>query len=125
MVNNICSINISFLLIFLIYFLLEDNCFTAFCCFLSNLNMNQPYIYIYPLPFEPPSHLLPHLGWLQSPCFSFLSHTANSHWLSILDMVYTLLYRYKHYYMDTLLYILTLLYTYNFIDTHYYIDTVL
>ena len=27
---------------FLIYFLLKDNCFTEFCCFLSNLNMNQP-----------------------------------------------------------------------------------
>ena len=25
----------------LIYFLLKDNCFTEFCCFLSNLNMNQ------------------------------------------------------------------------------------
>ena len=23
-------------------FLLKDNCFTEFCCFLSNLNMNQP-----------------------------------------------------------------------------------
>ena len=21
-----------------------------FCCFLSNLNMNQPYVYIYPFP---------------------------------------------------------------------------
>ena len=28
--------------IFFIYFLLKDNCFTEFCCFLSNLNMNQP-----------------------------------------------------------------------------------
>ena len=27
---------------FLIYFLLMDNCFTEFRCFLSNLNMNQP-----------------------------------------------------------------------------------
>ena len=26
----------------LIYFLLKDNCFTEFCHFLSNLNMNQP-----------------------------------------------------------------------------------
>ena len=25
-----------------IYFLMKDNCFTEFCCFLSNLNMNQP-----------------------------------------------------------------------------------
>ena len=34
------GINISgFLLKFI--FLLKDNCFTEFCCFLSNLNMNQ------------------------------------------------------------------------------------
>ena len=43
-----------------ICFLLKDNCFTEFCCFLSNLYMNQPQVYIYPLPFEPPSHLPPH-----------------------------------------------------------------
>ena len=42
-------------------FLLNDNCFTEFCCFLSNLNKNQPSVYICPLPFEPPSHLPPHL----------------------------------------------------------------
>ena len=35
----------------LIYFLLKDNCSTEFCCFLSNLNMNQPQVYIHPLPF--------------------------------------------------------------------------
>ena len=36
--------------------------------FLSNLNMNQPYIY--PLPLETPSHLSPHptpLGWYRAP----------------------------------------------------------
>ena len=31
-----------------------------FCYFLSNLNMNQPQVYMYPLPFEPPSHLSPY-----------------------------------------------------------------
>ena len=31
----------------LIYFLLEDNCFTEFCCFQSNLSMNQEGKYIY------------------------------------------------------------------------------
>ena len=49
---------------------MKDNSFTEFCCFLSNLNMNPPYVYIYPLPFEPPSHLLPHptpLGWYRAP----------------------------------------------------------
>ena len=50
---------ITFFFSFLI-FLLKDNCFIEFCCFLSNLNMNQPQLYIYPLPFEPPSHLPPH-----------------------------------------------------------------
>ena len=43
-----------------IYFLLKDNCFTEFCCFLSNLNMNQPQVYTYPRPFETPSRLPPH-----------------------------------------------------------------
>ena len=43
-----------------IYFLLKDNCFTDFCCFLSNLKMNPPQIYIYPLLFEPPTHLPPY-----------------------------------------------------------------
>ena len=57
-----------------------------FCCFLSNLNMNQPRVYRYipsllnllssPSPSHP-SRLI------QSPCLSFLSHTANSYWLSI------------------------------------------
>ena len=42
---------------FLINFLFKDNFFTEFCCFLSNLNMNQPQVYIWPLPLEPPSHL--------------------------------------------------------------------
>ena len=27
-----------------IYYLIEDNCFTEFCCFLSNLSMNQPSV---------------------------------------------------------------------------------
>ena len=45
---------------FLIYFLLKDNGFTEFCCFLSNLNMNQLQVYICPLPFETPSHLPPY-----------------------------------------------------------------
>ena len=27
---------------FFIHFSLKDNCFTEFCCFLSNLNRNQP-----------------------------------------------------------------------------------
>ena len=37
----LCVCSGSFLLK-LIYFLLKDNCFTEFCCFLSKLYMNQP-----------------------------------------------------------------------------------
>ena len=47
--------------------------------------MNQPEVHIYPLPFETslPSLSASHPSRLiQSPCLSFLSHTANSHWLS-------------------------------------------
>ena len=46
-----------------IYFLLKDNCFTEFCCFLTNLDMNQPAIGIHisppfwnSLPSPSPSH---------------------------------------------------------------------
>ena len=41
-----------------------------FVVFLSNLNMNQPQVYIQPLPLEPPSHLPPPptpLGWYRAP----------------------------------------------------------
>ena len=75
---------------FFIHFLLKDNCFTEFCYFLSNLNINQPWVYIYPLPFKACSHLPPHPSpsrLIQSPCLNFLSHTANSHWLSILHTI--------------------------------------
>ena len=56
---------------------------------MTEVTWQQAAAYIYPLPFEPPSHLPPHptpLGWY-SPCLSFLSHTANFHWLSILYMI--------------------------------------
>ena len=65
---------------------MKDNCFTEFCCFLSSINMNQPQVYLCPLPLEPPSP--PHPSrLLQRPGLNSLSHTANSHWLSILHMV--------------------------------------
>ena len=39
---NLKSLAVSaFFFFFTIYFLLKDNCFTEFCCFLSNLNMNH------------------------------------------------------------------------------------
>ena len=52
---------------------MKDNCFTEFCYFLSNLNMNQSYVYIYPLPFETACQL-PHIPPLQvytEPLFEF------------------------------------------------------
>ena len=36
---------------------MKDNCFRELCSFLSNINMNQPYIYICFLPLETPLHL--------------------------------------------------------------------
>ena len=58
-----------FMFFFSFFFLLKDNCFTEFCCFLSNLNTNQPLVHIYPLPFEPPSHHPPNptpLDWYRA-----------------------------------------------------------
>ena len=43
-----------------IYFKLKGSCFTILCWFLLYINMSQPYVYIYPLPLKPPSHLTPH-----------------------------------------------------------------
>ena len=52
---------------------MKDNCFTEFCCFLSNLNMNQSWVYIYLFPFEPAFHLPPHpTFWVDTePLFEF------------------------------------------------------
>ena len=36
--------------------LLEYKCFTMLCKFLLYNKVNQLYVYIYPLPLEPPSH---------------------------------------------------------------------
>ena len=49
---------------------MEDNWFTILCCFLLYINMNQPQVYIWPLPPKPPSHFPPHptpLGWNRAP----------------------------------------------------------
>ena len=59
-----------FFFLFNLLFLLKDNCFKEFCYFLSNLNMNQPYVYIYPLLYEPLAHLPSHptpLGLYRAP----------------------------------------------------------
>ena len=44
------------LFVLLLNFLLAYNCFTMLCQFLLYKEVNQLYIYIYPLPLGPPSH---------------------------------------------------------------------
>ena len=43
---NLKSLAVSAFLKITIYFLLKDNCFTEFCCFLSNLNMNHFHFHV-------------------------------------------------------------------------------
>ena len=59
--------------IFLIFFLLKDNCFTEFCGFLSYINKNQSSVYPSALPPKPPSHLPSHLTLqpVTEPLFEF------------------------------------------------------
>ena len=78
-----------FLKIIFIYFSLIDDCSTILVWFLPHSNMTQPLVYVCPLPLEPPSHL-PHIP-TPLGCDRTLSHTANSHWLSVLlrMLVYT------------------------------------
>ena len=40
--RDMCYFSLSLFFKLTFFFLLKDNCFTDFCCFLSNLNMNQP-----------------------------------------------------------------------------------
>ena len=54
------SFSFFFILSFKFILKLKDNCFIEFCCFLLNLNKNESWVYIYPIPFQPFSHLLPH-----------------------------------------------------------------
>ena len=49
-----------FSLIYDFFFYSRITALQNFVVFLSNLNMNKPQVYIYPLPFEPPSHLQPY-----------------------------------------------------------------
>ena len=75
--------------IYIFLFLLEDNCFTVLGWFLPYTSMNQPQVYVYPLPPNPRSHLPPRpaplachraLGW--APC-----HAAHLHLLSLSHMI--------------------------------------
>ena len=38
------------------FLFLQGICFTILCWFLPYINMNQPQVYMCPLPLEPPSH---------------------------------------------------------------------
>ena len=72
---------------------MESNFFTILCWSLPYSNMNQPQVYVCPLPLESPSHLPPyptplwippgsHPGFHRTPDLSSLNHTENFHWLS-------------------------------------------
>ena len=72
--NNFIFLKLAVMIFFkFIYLLLKDNCFTKFCCFVSNLNMNQPQVYKYPSLLNlPPSPSTSHPSRLiQSLCLSF------------------------------------------------------
>ena len=58
---------------------MKDNCFTILCCFLPNINMNQPSVYLYPLPFEHHSHLSPQwiLFWSPRPSEKISRHSES------------------------------------------------
>jgi len=52
-----------------INFVLKYTCFTEFCCFLLNLNMNKPQVYIYPEKAMAPhsSTLAWKIPWAEEP----------------------------------------------------------
>ena len=80
-------------------FLLEDNYFTILRWFLPYFDMNQPQVYIRPLPAEPRSHLSPLYPFRlsQSTGLSSLCHSINSHLLSSLHMV---MYMFPCYFLN-------------------------
>ena len=72
------------------------------CCFLLYTDMNQPQVYICPLPCECPSQPLPHptpLGYHRALGMSSLHHTANSYWLSALYMTMHM-FQLKHVFLQ-------------------------
>ena len=48
--------------------LLKYSCFAVLYLFPLYTKMNQPYVYVYPLPFGFPSHLSPHSALSRVPC---------------------------------------------------------
>ena len=78
------------LFIFLIYFSIEEKLLYRILLFsvkpqhesATGIHISPPFWTSLPSPSQPhPS------GLIQSPCLSFLSRTANSHWLFVLHMV--------------------------------------
>ena len=53
-------INVLVFCLLVLVVLLEYNCFTILYYFLLYNEVNQLYVYIYPLPPGPPSHSMPH-----------------------------------------------------------------
>ena len=79
--------------------LLENSCSTILCLPLPHINMNQPQVYICPLPPKhPSSHLPPHptlLACHRAPGWAPCCHTENSRSLSILRKVMYVFPRYS------------------------------
>ena len=75
--------------IFVIKFLLEYSCFIM-CLFLQYSKLNQPYMYVYPLPFGLPFHSDHHRALRRVPLsirrFSLVmhfTHSINSTYISV------------------------------------------
>ena len=89
-----CFLNLAGFLGFV--FLSEYSCFTMLCYFLLYCKLHQPYIYMYPLFFEFPSHLSHHRA-LSSTCCTYsrfslvvdFIHNVNSVPMSILISQFT------------------------------------
>ena len=66
---------------------------------LPYIKMNQHYIYICPLPLEPPPHLPHHpmpLSCHKAQSLGSLHHTSNIHQLSILHVIMCIFQSYSH-----------------------------
>ena len=66
------------------------------CWSLPYINMNQLWVYICPLPLEPPSDPIPPLRLLWGTHLSSLHHTVNSHRPSIL-LIHMVMFMFQYY----------------------------
>ena len=69
-------------------FVKQDNCFTILNWPLPHITVNQPQVYMCPLPAEPPpaSHPISPSRWSQSTGLSSPCHTASSHYFTYGDV---------------------------------------